>query len=433
MSSSVPSFTPLDGGTRYVAACSLSRESEPDRTYDVHGAVVIKVVGQDPVSDVIDRTLTLFKSSPKAPDLTLVLGGYPSQEWEPTGTLVGDRFLYDLKSGTTTVLSRRAMKRPGRSEAEYIIKGDLRTPGESVTVYVPKLRTPTVSWKSLGNELGHGNLRRAMLALAGNPFGMQKVVHQAERITEAILEPFLFYRLPAKGLSFVHAASVCSQGSATLFTGSANIGKSTLALHFVREKMAFLGDSLVILGENGKVLPYPGLTKLHAGHLKAFPELTTRLTAGMGSIGAYLLRTELSAGPEATVELLPQREMVELFENVTIPTRCEVETVVLVRRGSYSSATCEEIDPKSMAEFVAAELYWEFEATPWRKEQFIYTPSAASGRDFFQEAAAQHTKVDEILQRGISKAKCYKVELPLEAPVKQVGDLLPDILGSKKE
>jgi hypothetical protein len=271
-----------------------------------------------------------------------------------------------------------------------------------------------------------------MLAAAGNPFGMQLVVRQAERITEAIIEPFLFYRLPAKGLSLVHAASVCSEGSATLFAGSANVGKSTLALHFVKKKMAFLGDALVILTEGGEVLPYPGLVKLHAGHLAAFPELAVRLTAEMGSIGAYLLRRELVTSPDGTLGLLPQHQMVELFQDVTIPPRCKVGNVVLVRRGSFAEASCEEIYPRPLADALSAELYWGIEAASWRNGQFVYSPSAAAGRDFFQEAAAQHEKVSEILLRGISRAKCFKVTLPMEAPVQQIEDLLPEILGSKR-
>jgi hypothetical protein len=403
-----------------------------ERNHDVHGAILIKIVGHDPVSDVIDRTLALFKSSAKTPDLTLVLGEYPSREWKPTGTLVGDRFLYDSKSGVTTVLSNRVTKRPERSEVEYVVVGDLRAPGEPVTVYVPSVRTPTTAGRFFGREFGHGRLRRAMLAAAGNPFGMQFVVHQAERITEAIIEPFLFYRLPAKGLSLVHAASVSSQGSATLFAGSANVGKSMLAMHFVKKKMAFLGDSLVILTEGGEVLPYPGLVKLHAGHLAAFPELAVRLTTEMGPIGAYLLQNELAASPEEALGLLPQRQMIELFQNITIPSHCKAGSVVLIRRGSFAEATCEEIHPEILANALGVELYWGIEAGSWRNGQFAYCPSVAEGRDFFQEATAQHSKVRGILLRGISRAKCFRVALPMGVPTQQIEDLFPDILGSKK-
>jgi hypothetical protein len=405
---------------------------EGERNYDVHGAVSIKIVGHDLVSNLLDRTLALFKSSPRVPDLTLVLGEYPSQEWKPDGTLVGDRFLYDPKSRVTTILRSRVTKRPERSEVEYVVVGDLRTSGEPVTVYVPSVRTPTTPVRSFSRELGHGHLRRAMLAVSGDPFGMQLVVHQAERITEAVIEPFLFYRLPTKGLSLVHAASVCFRGSATLFVGSANIGKSTLALHFVKKKMAFLGDALVILTQGGEVLPYPGLVKLHAGHLAAFPELTARLTAEMGSIGTYLLRSELAASPDETLGLLPQRQMIELFQSVTVPSRCEAENVVLIRRGSFTRATCEETYPRSLADALGVELYWGIEAASWRNGQFAYCPSAAAGRDFFQEATAQHAKVHDILLRGISRAKCFQVTLPLEAPVQQIEELLPDILGPRK-
>ncbi|MDA4123968.1 MAG: hypothetical protein OK438_00765 [Thaumarchaeota archaeon] len=406
---------------------------EEERSYDVHGAVAMRLVGHDPVSEIIDRTLSFFRSPTKTPDLTLVLGQYPSQEWTPTGTLVGDRILYDPESRTTSVLRNKATKKVVRSEAEYVVIGDLRAWGEPVTVYVPSLRRPMTPRKTFGRDVRHGHLRRAMLAVAGNPLGMRQVVRQAEMITEAILEPFLFYRLPAKGLSLIHAASVCSQSAATVFAGSANIGKSTLALRFAKEKAAFLGDALVILAESGEVLPYPGLVKLHGGHLASFPELRIRLTAGMGPIGTYLLRSELSANPMEALESLPQREMVELFDEVIIPKRCKLKEVVLIRRGPFAEAKVEEIDPELLARVLSAEIYWEAEAAPWRNGQFIYAPSAATGRDFFQEAAEHHAKVDEIMRRGVANAKCFMVALPIEAPVQMVEGLVPGFRGSTQD
>ena len=374
---------------------------------------------------MIDETLAFFRSPPKAPDLTIILGEYPAREWEPAGTLVGDRFLYDSESQTTTVLRDRAIGGKQRSEVEYVVVGDLRAPGGPVMVYVPGLRKPTTPGESFVSELRHHHGRRALLAVSGNPFGMQRVVRQAEIITESIIEPFLFYRLPAKGLSLVHAASVCSQNSATMFAGSANVGKSTLALRLLKEKMAFLGDSLVILSEGGEVLPYPGLVKLHGGHLAALPELADRVTAGMGHIGANLLRSELSASPDETLGFLPQHRMADLFPGVMIPPRCKLGVAVLVKRGSFAQSTVEKLDPASLADALAVELYWGFEGASWRSDQFVYSSSAAAGKDFVQESAMRHTGIREILLKGVSQAKCFRVKLPLDAPLQRVEDLLP--------
>ena len=400
------------------------REDMKERSYDVHGAVQIKLVGKGPVSDAIDETLAFFRSPMKSPDLTIVLGKYPDQGWEPSGTLVGDRFLYDPGSRTTTIFRDRAISGKKRSEVEYVIVGDLRTPGEQVTAYVPGLRKPTTPRESFVGELRRHHGRRALLALSGNPYGMQRVARQAEIVTESIIEPFLFYRLPGKGLSLVHAASVCSQGSATMFAGSANVGKSTLALRLLKEKMAFLGDSLVILSEGGEVLPYPGLVKLHGGHLATLPELADRLTAGMGRVGANLLRSDLSASPDETLRFLPQHRMVDLFPEVAIPRGCRLGVAVLIKRGSFAQSTIEEVDPGSLADALAVELYWGFEGAAWRSDEFVYSSSAAAGRDFVQESATSHTGIREILLKGVSQARCFRVNLPLDAPLQQVEELL---------
>jgi hypothetical protein len=84
--------------------------------------------------------------------------------------------------------------------------------------------------------------------------------------------------------------------------------------------MAFLGESLVILAEGGDVVPYPGLVKPQKGHLASL-EPTNHLAAELGPIGVYFLRSELSASPKEALESLPQRKMVELLENVTMPER----------------------------------------------------------------------------------------------------------------
>jgi hypothetical protein len=84
--------------------------------------------------------------------------------------------------------------------------------------------------------------------------------------------------------------------------------------------MAFLGESLLILAEGGDVLPYPGLVKLQKGHLASF-EPRDHLAAELGPIGAYFLRSELSASPKEALESLPQPRMVELLENATMPER----------------------------------------------------------------------------------------------------------------
>jgi hypothetical protein len=392
--------------------------------YDIHGAVTIRIIGHDPVSNIIHRTLDFFKVPSGPSDLDLILGEYPDQEWYPKGTQFGDRFLYDHETNTTTVLGSRVAGRPSRSDVEYVVIGDLRAPGKQVAVFVPKLRRQLSPWMSFRHDLRHGNTRRAILGLAGNPFGLRHVVRQAERITEAIIEPFLFYRLPEKGLSLAHAASVSTVEGATLLGGSANVGKTTFALTSVKDRLSFLGDSAVILSKTGEVLPYPGLVKLHRGHLARFPEFADRLTTGMGPISASLLRRELFGVGGPSIELLAQRQISELFDEVTIPRRMRLQKGVHVVRGSFAETRADSIGPEQLAQSLAADLYWEFEAAPWRNTQFIGVPSAYLGSDLVQESTAHHGKVNEVLQRSTSHADCYSLSLPFDAPVPGVDKMM---------
>jgi len=401
------------------------------RNYDVHGAATIRILGNDPVSNLLDRTLGYFKSSPKEPDLTLVLGEYPGKDWRPEGTLVGDRFLYDRSSETTTVLDRRVEGEPRMSHIEYVVTGDLRAAGGRVSVYVPNLRRPVTPASSLRAELGRRHLRRALLAAAGNPLSLRQVVRQAEDITEAVIEPFLYYRLPSKGLSLAHATAFSSGADATLYAGTANIGKSTLALGFVREKRVFLGDTLVVLSERGDVLPYPGLVKLHGGHLAQFPELGGRLAKGLGRIGSSLLKGELSDHPKEVLDSLPQLQMAQLFEEVIIPKRCMLGSVFLAKRGTFSGPARWEVDNESAARSLTVDLVWEVEAAPWRNGQFMHSSDASEGSDFLSRSAEHQARIMDIMRRSVSKAKCYVLQLPLKAPVALAKDFVPELQPSK--
>jgi hypothetical protein len=396
--------------------------------FDIHGAMTVRLVGDDPVCHEVGRALDFFKSPSKDADLTIVLGEFPGSQWEPAGTLVGDRFLFDPARGVTTVLSNRAGGRPMKSDAEYVMIGDFWSPGEPVTIYIPKTRRPISPFGSFRTGLRHGHLRRGFLGLAGNPLGMRHVVRQAEKITEAILEPFLFYRLPERGMSLVHAASVSQQDGATLLGGSANIGKSTFALRCARDKMAFLGDTFVILTEGGEILAYPGLVKLNPGHLSTFPELAIRLAAGLGPIGRYLLRSELSDSPGEALESLPQRQMTELFEGVVIAKRARLKDAILLNRETIAEAKTYEIDNDRLATALSLELYWEFESAPWRNNQFIFAPSAAAGKSLARETTENHAKVEDVLRRGLSKAMCHGVTLPFGTPIEMMERVVPGLL-----
>ena len=373
------------------------------------------------MSDVVGRTLDFFSSPPAEPDLTLVMGRLPDG-WVPSGVLSGDRFLYQAESQTTTVLSNRAVAEPSGADVEYVVVGDLTSPEGAVEVYVPNLRRGTGSGASFSRDFRARRFRRALIDLAGNPMGVRRSGRHAEAVTEAVLEPFLFYRLPSRGLTFVHGAGVCSNGRGTLLAGSANIGKTSFILGSVSQNLGFLGDTFTILSSDGKLLSYPGLLKLNEWHLAAFPELRGPLARGLGSIGSRLLKGELSANPKDALESLPQHKITELFERAEIAERCQLERVVIVTRGSFPQPSLRRSDPETTAKLLAAELYWEFELAPWRNAQFIFAPRTPSG-NLGRGTLEHHRRVEEVISKGLANAECMCAELPFRSPISALMDL----------
>jgi hypothetical protein len=399
------------------------------RNYNLHGALALKVVGSNPVADILDKTLQTFKNTDTNTDLTFVLGQYPSQDWTPTGSVVGDRFLYDFQTNQTTIFGDRIKLTLAKKDIEYVIRGDVTNPDQEVTVYVPRIHSLETYLGRIKHELTRRRWTNAVLAATGDPYHpFQGIEHQAERISEAILEPFLFYRLPSKGVSLVHAAVVSSGDSGIMFTGSADIGKTTLALYMAKKGFSYFSDELAILEEDGHLLPYPGLIRLQTQHLVAFPELIDTVAAKLSSFQATIFRRELRHSTEADLNLVPQFSIGELFKDVKIGKRCTLEKIVLIRRGVTKEPVLEEIDHDTMLGVLGAELFWEIELAPWRNSQFAYSPICARGGDFIQAAAQHHVRTANIIRKGISNARCFRLMLPLGYDVQKIDGLLNSVV-----
>ncbi|MDA4127883.1 MAG: hypothetical protein OK422_00225 [Thaumarchaeota archaeon] len=381
--------------------------------YDIHGLLTVDVQGPNSkLGDVLDRTLNPFKAGGAGADISFKLGSYPSLAWEPQGATVGDRLLYDAKMKQTSVFRRGLGIRPKKDEVEYVITGEVKDAAEAVEVCVPTLPPTEGGLRRLLKELARRHWSRSLLALTGSPlFEQERLEHQAESISLAILEPFLYYRLPARSCSLVHASALSSEGSGLLIVGSARVGKTTLAFQLVRRGFLYFGDDLSILAKDGSLLSYPKPIKLQSQHLKAFPELAGKLP-----------RSEL-------LDLHPRRALSEILEGAKIGDRCPLRTVILVRKGVGNDFSVEELDRNDLVRVLGVELFWEFAAAPWRHSQYVYCSSAALGNDFIAEEALHHKKIVDVLENGVSRARLFRINAPLNYSAADLEDAVLRVLS----
>ena len=387
--------------------------------FDIHGLVKVGIVGSDnPIGQVIGDTLRIFKSDSLVPDLTFVLGEYPSADWAPKGYTVGDRLLYDFDNDSSTVFKKPTASHLVKGDVEYVIKGDIRNSGSPVTVYVPRFPRRLSYFRTVTRGVARRSLARTVLAAVGDSsFSLEDVELDAARTRLAILEPFLYYRLPYKGSSLIHGSVVSLNGSGLMFAGSGHIGKTALSLEMVKRGYSYLGDDLTMVNNKGQALPYPEPVRIQEQHLPIFPGLIQKLTSRMGRAESFFFRRLQKRSPGEVLNLMPRMWITDVIDDAKIGGVCALDKVVLIRKGVIDEPVLEEIDPETAAGILSAELFWEFEAGHWRHNQYTYCPSCAKGNDFIEEEGDHHQLITKVISDSIKRSSLYRLRVPYEFPI----------------
>lgn len=352
--------------------------------HDIHGLITVNIIGSDePVGKVLDATLRSFAASEESADLSVILGEFPGNDWEPGGYTVGDRLLYDFETDSTTVFRRPTSATLQKSDVEYIIVGDIRTGKTKVTVYVPHLSKKLGHLSTITRGLARRSAARTVLAtFGGRALQNEDVELDAARIRLAILEPFLYYRLPFRGASLAHGSVVSLDESGLMFAGSGHIGKTALSLEMVKRGYSYLGDDLVMINDSGEALPYPEPIRIQEQHLTIFPGLSRRLMSEMGPVQRFLFSRLVKTSPGEVLNLMPRLAISDVIEGARTGGTCRLDTVVVIRKGVTDDPILKEINTETASKALAAELFWEFEAGHWRHNQYTFCPCCAKGNDF---------------------------------------------------
>lgn len=409
---------------------NMSATAASVKTYSLGGRCELRVSGSDTtVGAVLDGTLGVFASEGRAADLSLVLGEYPSASWEPRGFTVGDRLLYDSESDFTTVFRRPTTSTLSRDDVEYVIQGDIRNRGTNVVAFVPSLPARMGYARSLARGVARRSLARTVLAAVGvDTIATERVELEAAKVRLAILEPFLYYRLPFRESTLLHGSVVSSDGSGLLFTGGGHIGKTALSLEMVKRGFAYLGDDLAIVDAGGSALPYPEPIRIQEQHLAQFPELKPKLTSEMRGVKRKALEWMLGRNPGEALELLPRLNVSEIFDGAKVGGPCHIDDALLLQKGTVSQPVLEEIGVDSISRTVAAELFWEFESGHWRHNQYIYAPSCAKGNDFLSEEAEHRSRVKEIVTSSFRNTRTFRLRVPYDFRISKATEYVDRIL-----
>jgi hypothetical protein len=399
--------------------------------YDLHGLIRLDLSGPNaPLLEALDRSLSSFRADGEGGDLSLNLGAYPSPQWVPKGSTVGDRMLYDPEAEYTTVFNKVMGNEIRMRDVQYVIKGRPRVGTGPVAISVPDNSARVGRIKRAAVESLDLEGRRAILALAGDQlFSKEKIEQDAEGILQTLLEPFLYYRLAKHGCTFVHGSGLSSGGSGFLIVGLASVGKTSMALQFVKKGYVYYGDDLPIVSAGGELLSNPKPIKLRSQHIDLYPELASRLTRQMSPLERTLLTRKVRGHKPDVMKRLPRLAIEEIFEGSKIGGRATLKTVFFLRRMAGNEFYVDELDKESLVRAVAADLFFQFPCAPWRRTMYYFCPSVALGNDFMAEEDQHHHRVAEILNGAFAKAKIVRLNAPIEASsaelVRQIEKFLP--------
>jgi hypothetical protein len=373
------------------------------RYYDIHGIAAIELnSSKESLVDEFDKELGFFRTDQSKPYLSLQVGVLPESVDFRGASPLGGAILYAATEEKTIIL-QQAKPTSSKKDVQYVIFGDLREDSE-VTIHIPnKIKIEGQSY-SPAKWLMHKLIGKDLATLSSK---------EANEILVTLVEPSLYYFLPNRGYSLLHAAAVYRE-KGVLFFGPSNIGKSTITLEMVSRGWEFLGDDLILVDGKKHILAYPKTIKLEGQTLASHSQLFDSLSPNMGLVDKFLLRWIKSSAKRHPFKSPFNASISQLFSEAKIRKECDIDYIVRLNRAAQEKPTIQEIDLDTCIRSLAAGLFWEFNGQRWRHNEYRYCRSYALNNDFILEEAVHHEKINEILSKNFSNSSAFELRMPYD-------------------
>jgi hypothetical protein len=241
------------------------------------------------------------------------------------------------------------------------------------------------------------------------------------------------------GATLIHGAGVERGGRAALFPSWGGVGKTAIAKHFVGELgWKLLGDDLVILDESGECVAFPKPMVLYPYHRRVFPEV---FESGAGPVAPTSAIRALSRLGKAIKPWLrrapgllqwarrhnPQSRRVtpsRVFGVESLATTAELDAVVWLDRipGLAAPEFC-RLERNDMASRIFGSTMREQD--PW----CLNATLVACGLGLFG-AGDIFARWLGVLDHGLRAASHWKLLIPQDTPIDQVGAVVDSNLRS---
>ncbi|KAB7519441.1 hypothetical protein [Halosegnis rubeus] len=254
--------------------------------------------------------------------------------------------------------------------------------------------------------------------------------------------------LSEAGMSFIHAAGLAKDDTALLLAGGGGVGKTALASNLVQNSSyRWLGDDLIILGENGDSLSFPRSFVLKEYHQGVYPEYfeehnlkrkstTTKWQAKVvrflyanapfvGITESLLQRLGVyqdaysNIGRAINDRYVATPPMEDLFGDDLITDSSQTGTVIFMERYEGMEFEFKEISADSMADRLAAVIHHEW--VDYMREFFTL-----GSLELF-EFTSYFENVLQIIASGLSSNRCCIFRIPGESSPQDVFEAFREI------
>lgn len=400
----------------------LKNKVKYDCSYSIHELISIKINGSNFVTKTSDIEFGDTKSDENSTtNINLNVGmkiNLPGNL-----TMLGDGMFYlEDKDAVVTSIDNEAYSiKP--EEIEMVIEGDpLSTKSKSISINTPR----TIPYEG-GLSGGVSRIIADIKAETIPHIAKNKEERWAGMLISSVLEPIMYFKLPALDHTFIHAAGLAHDDKGLLIIGHSNVGKTSLALEMVMDGYSFLGDDLTILSSKGELLSFPKPVKLEGHNINERPEILSRIKEKMGTnekvffkmLTTYLKNKSRSVSAIVRIE--------DVLENPNICSRSSLNRVVHIKRYTGQDLIMKEITTEESVQEAALNLFWEFECQEYRYIKPLYAFKKAHGEDYATFLDEHHNHIKKILETSFAKVKSFMILVPTSATTNDIYDAVKQL------
>lgn len=219
----------------------------------------------------------------------------------------------------------------------------------------------------------------------------------------------------------LHAGAVAHNSKRVIFTGSGNVGKTSLVLQALRHGYEYLSDDWLIIG-GGIAYPFPKRLRVFDYNLVYDKKMARKvidrnmyIVYPLIIIWYYIRKFLIKMAPHPYLRRvlsifrpIYQIDIENLISNVKVGKPGLIEKIIYLERKGISNVIIKEISPKLLATKMVAMSFFERNYF----FQYYHLGSFLNGVDNKIDIGKRYIKEKDIMEDTFSKVFLYHIQIP---------------------